>query len=213
MTQTIARRSAAAALLLLVPLPALTTAALLVWWPGPVGRAVFTAGKAAVLLLPLAWHLLVDRGRIRLTPPRRGTFMGLAVGALMAAAVMVLYHLLAPLLDAAALRAKVRLIGLGTRQAFLLGALYWCLVNALLEEYIWRWFIFTRLDRLLPRGGAVFLAALAFLPHHFVAIAAYSTGDGYRIPGEFVVAAARRPFLHRRQPLEISHERISLADG
>ncbi|MFO1069545.1 MAG: methyltransferase domain-containing protein [Geminicoccaceae bacterium] len=71
------------------------------------------------------------------------------------------------------------------------------------------------------RGGPVALAYSRFdaatraavHAEYLDSIAAYRSGDGYRIPGEFVVAAARRPFLHSRRPLETCHERIGLADG
>jgi hypothetical protein len=54
------------------------------------------------------------------------------------------------------------------------------------------------------RGGPVALAYSRFDPatrravhgEYLDSIACYKVGDGYQVPGEFVVAAGRVPYLH-----------------
>ena len=49
-------------------------------------------------------------------------------------------------------------------------AAYLTLLNSLLEEYVWRWFVFRRAEELLSGRRAVVLAALLFTVHHSVAL-------------------------------------------
>ena len=53
-------------------------------------------------------------------------------------------------------------------------AIYICTVNAVLEEYVWRWFVYRKSETLLAKagGGAVVLSALFFTVHHVVALRA-----------------------------------------
>jgi len=43
----------------------------------------------------------------------------------------------------------------------------------MLEEYFWRWFVFTRCEALMHRYAAVVLSAALFTAHHIVALNVY----------------------------------------
>ena len=64
-------------------------------------------------------------------------------------------------------------MGLDSVAIYLLGALYWCTVNSVLEEYVWRWFLFRKCEVLTGGLRAVVLAALLFTVHHFFALIVY----------------------------------------
>jgi membrane protease YdiL (CAAX protease family) len=49
------------------------------------------------------------------------------------------------------------------------------LVNSVLEEYVWRWFVVRQFGRLFPPAGAVTAAALGFTLHHYLALQVYFT--------------------------------------
>jgi membrane protease YdiL (CAAX protease family) len=51
-------------------------------------------------------------------------------------------------------------------------ALYLTLVNSLLEEYVWRWFVFRRCEELTSSRTAVVLSGFFFMIHHSIALAA-----------------------------------------
>ncbi|MEX2607995.1 MAG: CPBP family glutamic-type intramembrane protease [Kiritimatiellia bacterium] len=52
--------------------------------------------------------------------------------------------------------------------------LYWCTVNAVLEEMVWRWFVLRQLQAIVPsRNTAALLAAAAFTLHHLVVVSAW----------------------------------------
>ena len=168
------RRRALVALALLVPAPTLGALTAFVLAPGPIGQAVYAACKLWILVLPLAWLLLVERGRLSLSPlpsGRRGraltegALLGLAFGAVVFGAHALVGE---RWLDPERLREIAGEAGFGTRGAYLAIAVYIALVNALLEEYVWRWFVFRQLERLVRPALAVPLAALFFTLHHIL---------------------------------------------
>jgi membrane protease YdiL (CAAX protease family) len=173
------RRRAALALGLLVPAPTLGTLAAFVAWPGPVGQALYALAKLWIALLPLVWRLRVDRRPLSLSPLLRarllpGLAAGLLLGIAMAGVVFWAFVGLGPhLIDAERLRAIEHQVGLTTVERYLAFSAYIILVNSLLEEYVWRWFVYEKCELLLgPRGGplgAVLLSALCFTLHHAVA--------------------------------------------
>jgi hypothetical protein len=169
------RRRAIVALLLLLPAPSLGTWMALVAAPGPVGSAVFAVSKAWLLLLPLAWLVAVDRRRPSFPrPSARGMPAAIVGGALIGVAIVAGWWFVGRhWIDAGAARETAERAGLGTPERYLLGALYWCTINSLLEEYVWRWFVTTRFEALLPRLAAVLASAAAFSVHHVFGLSAY----------------------------------------
>ena len=59
------------------------------------------------------------------------------------------------------------------RLAYLGLALYWIFINALLEEYVWRWFVVRQCRKLMPPLAAVLVSAVGFTLHHIVATQLY----------------------------------------
>ncbi|OPZ24521.1 MAG: CAAX amino terminal protease self- immunity [Lentisphaerae bacterium ADurb.BinA184] len=164
------------ALALLVPAASLGTAIGLVWGPGtPLGKALFFAGKAWLVMFPAVWWLRVERGRPSLSPPRLGGFRVAALlGVLQSAVVLGVYGLAGgSLVDAGRVQAMVERAGLGDWRVYLAGALYWIAVNSVLEEYVWRWFVFRQCEALAGARAGVALAAGLFTVHHIVALQVY----------------------------------------
>ena len=56
---------------------------------------------------------------------------------------------------------------------YLAFAAYLTLVNSLLEEYVWRWFVQSRCALLMRPTAAIGSAALFFTLHHVIALRAY----------------------------------------
>lgn len=170
------RRRAVWALLLLVPVPSLGTAAGLSWWPGGLGQAIFLAGKVWLVVFPAWWWLKVEGGRWSWSPPRRGGLgVGIVTGLMIAGVILAVYGLVSRWgwIQPAAVSEPVRRAGLADPQVYLAGAVYWVTANSLMEEYVWRWFVFRQCERLAGGRAAVGLAALGFTLHHIVALAAY----------------------------------------
>jgi membrane protease YdiL (CAAX protease family) len=139
------------------------------------GAAITTAAKIWLVGLPLVWSLWIDRARPGLLPLRRdGLGWGVASGVVIAVAILAGYGLVGRhWIDAAAMREIAVGRGLGDPGVYLLGAVYWCAVNALIEELVWRWFVYRQCARLMPPARAVPATALLFTLHHIIALAAY----------------------------------------
>jgi membrane protease YdiL (CAAX protease family) len=169
------RRRALIALLLLAPIPSFGVIMAMVVTPGPVGKTIFTVAKVWLLVFPAAWYLLVEKGRPSWSPPRRG---GLIVGAASGVAVAGIIVVGAWLLGVqnmhlAPLRTEVQEMGLNTALPYLAGAAGWTFVNSLMEEYVYRWFVFRQCEALIKGWAAVIASAAIFTAHHVIAVSQY----------------------------------------
>lgn len=170
------RRKAILALALLVPAPSIGTLSAMVLFPGSIlGTSVFAVSKFWLFAFPVVWTRYVDRERFGLSPARKG---GFAVGVLSGMALSLLiflgyFTLGGGLFDRAFFVGKMQEVGLHSLPVYLGGAAYWILVNSVLEEYVWRWFVYRKCEALMRPSAAVMLAALFFTLHHFIALQAY----------------------------------------
>ena len=173
-----ARRRALLALVLLVPAPSIgvIVAMLVPATEGTaLGKGLFMAAKAWLVLFPAAWWILVERGRPSLSPARKGGFgIGIALGLVISAVIGAGFFLFGSWIDPATVQASARDSGIGTLPMYLGFCALTATVNAVLEEYVWRWFVVRQCDVAL--GGrhfaAVFLSAALFTIHHVFALAA-----------------------------------------
>ena len=189
-------RRATLALLLLVPVPSL--AVVLAHWvvPGPVGQTAFAVAKLWLVVLPAGWWLGVEKGRWSWSPARRGGLgVGLLVGAAMAGVIVGAYLAFGrSWLDPGQVRAMASRAGIGTPVRYLTGAVYWVLLNSLIEQIVWRSFVFRQWERVLDRvrGGralAVLASAACFTVHHTLALAAQA-GPTLVVAGSLAVFLA-----------------------
>ncbi|MCA9291070.1 MAG: CPBP family intramembrane metalloprotease [Phycisphaerales bacterium] len=162
------------ALLLLVPAPSVGT--ILGLWPddpGLFGKIAYFASKVWLVALPTLWWLGVERGRASRSPARRGGFgvaigLGLAISAAILGAFLVVGHWI-PTEDFIATADKN---GIGTPATYFGLMVYIVLFNAVLEEYVWRWFVVHQCETLLARKAAIVASALLFTVHHVFALMA-----------------------------------------
>lgn len=169
------RGRALLALLLVAPVPSLGVLAAMIIARGPVGQAVFLAAKVWLIVIPAAWYLIIEKGTPSWSPPVRG---GLGVGALSGLAIAVciiagtwllgVHHM-----DSAPLLEQIREMGLASPLSYLGGALAWTLINSLMEEYLYRWFIFRQCENLFTDVPAIILSAAIFTIHHIIAVSRY----------------------------------------
>ncbi len=166
------RRRALLALALLVPAPSIGVLAAMWFLPGAVGQAIYGFCKLWLVGFPLVWWLAVDRGRIGWSPLRQG---GLGTGALtglaIAAAIAGGYALFGDrLIDPELMREVVGDVGLLDRSTYLGFALYLTVVNSLLEEYVWRWFVYRKSEVLMGPAVGALATAVFFSTHHALAL-------------------------------------------
>jgi len=137
-----------------------------------LGEVAFAASKVWVFLFPLAWLMLVDRKRPTIPrPAARGMGMACLTGLAIVLAIGGAYLLFGGTwIDAELMREKAHEVGLTSPLIYLGGAAYWITINSLLEEYVWRWFVVTRCETVLPRWSAVVASGLFFTLHHIIAL-------------------------------------------
>jgi membrane protease YdiL (CAAX protease family) len=173
------RRRSLAALLCVVPLPSIGVLASMYVAPGPVGASVWLATKVLFVLAPLAWLMFVERGKPSLSPARQGGFgFGVASGGVLSLAVLAFWHFVGEVwIDGAELRRLADANGIGEHGSYLAIASYTILGNSLIEEYAWRWFVYTQFARLVPPTSAVVASAAAFTAHHTLLLNAQFGGS------------------------------------
>ena len=168
-------RKALLALLLLVPAQSIVTIAFF-WWSDTVaGKIIIVFSKLWLVLLPVIWLKFVDRGPLSWSPSkpggfRTGTILGLAIAAVIFAAYAIALHLGAIHPEKIANRAAQT--GLNHLRVYIGSAIGWITLNSLMEEYVWRWFVFRKFEVLLGGKLAVVTAALAFTAHHVIVLVA-----------------------------------------
>jgi membrane protease YdiL (CAAX protease family) len=171
----VSRRRAVLALALLAPAPSLGIWAAMVAAPGAMGKAVFFIAKLWLLIFPAAWYLLVEKGKPSWSPPLRGGMVAGALSGLILAAAIIIGTWLVDVqhMDLAPLRVAVREMNLASPAAYLAGAAAWTLVNSLVEEYVYRWFVLRQCEALLPSPAAIIASAAIFTIHHVIALNQY----------------------------------------
>ncbi len=175
MLKTRSRSNALIALLLLVSAACLGRVMAL-YVSGSLGQIAFSLCQVGLLTLPLAWFFWVDRGKLSISlPKRRELLAGTVLGLLMFGIILGAYWFFGQhWIDATDVRAKAQQVGISSPTIYFLGALYWTFINSLFEEYIWRWFVYSKCEVLIPGTGAVLLCGLLFTLHHIIALSAYT---------------------------------------
>lgn len=167
------------ALLLLVPAPSLGTAAALYWWPDLTGKVFYGFCKVVLLVLPVVWFFYLERGKLSLSPVKKGgLIVGLISGLVIAVAILGFYALVGKnLINAQLFRDSLYKVGFDSKALFIGTAIYVIIINAALEEYVWRWFVFRQCEKLMPGLLAIFASAVLFTIHHIVALRSYVDWD------------------------------------
>jgi membrane protease YdiL (CAAX protease family) len=163
-------------LLLLVPAPSIGVLSAMILWPDTAfGTAVFSVCKVWLLLFPVVWHLAADRQRPSWSRPEKGGFVwGIGSGVAISLLIFVVWMIIGPqLLDFQLMRSQISAIGLNDPLRYTSGALYWILINSVLEEYVWRWFVVSKSVAAFGRRTGIVAAAGFFTLHHVIALAVF----------------------------------------
>ncbi|MHC4160253.1 MAG: CPBP family intramembrane glutamic endopeptidase [Planctomycetota bacterium] len=170
------KKSSLLALLLLVPAPTIGIVAAMVIAPNNVfGSSVFFASKVWILLIPVFWLVVIDKQKLSFSRPTHGGFSVAAVlGVLISIIILVTYSTAGKILiEPQVVKQMAVRIGLADPYIYLAGAAYWILVNSVLEEYVWRWFVVRQCRVFMPPWAAIVVSAICFTLHHIIAMQFY----------------------------------------
>ena len=144
--------------------------------PGVIGQLVLVLGQIWLFFLPIIWFLKIEHQSIKILKPQRfDVITGLIIDLLMFVVILTVYWLfIRHWIDTDIVRPKIQAIIKINPRKFIFGALYFTLINALIEEYFWRWFIYLRCEELVSSKIAVVITALFFTLHHTIGLAAFT---------------------------------------
>jgi uncharacterized protein len=172
------RKQALLALILFVPAGSICVLTALYIAPGSWVQTLSNLCQVWLLVFPIAWSVLVDRSKLRFSRPKyREVLAGTIWGILMFAVILGVYKLFGQhSIDPVIAKEKAQQLGIKNPHIFLIVEAYFVLVNSLIEEFTWRWFVFNKCQILIPGTAAIFLSSLFFTLHHIFVLAAYTTG-------------------------------------
>lgn len=166
------------ALLLLVPAPSIGVLAAMIVFPDSTqGRTIFTASKLWLFVFPVLWLKFVEHGRFSISPPKNGGWLAALFSGIVFGLLVIFGYLGfgSSMFDRSLFTSRLMEIGLGSWPIYAAGAAYWILVNSVLEEYVWRWFVYEKCEALVRPRLAVVLSALFFTLHHYIALQVFLT--------------------------------------
>ncbi len=168
------RKSALIALLLLIPAPSIGTYASMMLDLGTLGQIIYALSKIWIVLLPLIWIFLIDKQPISFSKPKKGGFITATIlGIIISILILIIYRFFSSnLIDENMLLKTIRKNQLDIPWRFVGLSIYLITINSLLEEFVWRWFVFRKCETLLPGPLAVLASAALFTLHHIIALRA-----------------------------------------
>ena len=174
------RRRTLGLLILVILAPSLGTLAALWWWPGAFGSAIYGFCKLVLYGVPavVAWRTITRAQLVRglqagICPG--AILWGIGSGLLIGAVILAgWFGFVRGQLDLTALREVVKANGLDQPVRYWAMAIWLSIGNALLEEFVFRWFVDSRLKQLgIWIGLAIPISALIFTAHHVLVLMAY----------------------------------------
>ena len=157
--------------------------------PNSIGKVIFSASKILILFLPILWVRYIDKKTVQISKPKPqelwwGVISGLLIFIIIVGAYQLFGH---NWIDNSLAQEKATTVGITKPYIYFAGVVYWSFGNSLIEEYIWRWFIYLKLEKLMPKVTAIFVCALLFTLHHIIALTAYTPDIRIVIIGSFGV--------------------------
>jgi len=139
---------------------------------GIISQIAYFISKIWLLIIPLIWYLKVDGGKLSFSKPKHGGYtMAIGLGLGMSALIFGAWFILGGLIDGDLLKDAVEPVGLLDVRLYIGGVIYWTVLNSLLEEYVFRWFLVVKSEALVGTGTpAILLSAFIFVIHHTFAL-------------------------------------------
>lgn len=162
------------ALLLIVPVSSIGALASTIVAPGAVGQGIAVCCGIWMLIFPVAWQISIDRQRLHLNKSLAGLAVGIILGGAMFTTILGSYWFVGKYwLDLADIRSRVSQMGMNIPLMVLGFGTFQTLVNSLIEEYVWRWFVYRHCAVLFTQSQAIWMSAGFFTLHHIILMAAY----------------------------------------
>jgi len=139
---------------------------------GILSQIAYVISKLWLVVIPLIWYLKIDKGQLSLSKPKQGGYaVAVGLGSGMSALILLTWFMVGDKIDGSLLRDAVEPVGLLDVRLYIGGVIYWTVLNSLLEEYVFRWFLVVKSEALVGTGApAILLSAFIFVIHHTFAL-------------------------------------------
>ena len=139
---------------------------------GILSQIAYVISKLWLVVIPLIWYLKIDKGQLSLSKPKQGGYaVAVGLGSGMSALILLTWFMVGDKIDGSLLRDAVEPVGLLDVRLYIGGVIYWTVLNSLLEEYVFRWFLVVKSEALVGTGTpAILLSAFIFVIHHTFAL-------------------------------------------
>lgn len=175
------------ALLLIVPISSIGALTSTIVAPGVVGQGIAVCCGIWMLIFPLAWHVSIDRQRLQFNKSLDGLAAGTILGVAMFGTILGSYWFMGRYwLDITDIRSRVSEMGMNIPLMVFGFGTFQTLVNSLIEEYVWRWFVYRHCALLFTKSQAIWISAGFFTLHHIILMVAYC--DDWRLVAVGAVA-------------------------
>jgi len=160
------------ALLLIIPLPTLSILYSLEISQGWSGNFVFLLSKIFMIAIPVYWYFKLEKKEFSWSPVKNKNdlWTGFGFGIGMSAVIGLAWLIFGQYIDQSALKELLEGNGLTNPLVYLGVTMYWIFGNSLLEEFVFRWFIFEKFEASMGSKYALYLSAAAFTLHHSIAM-------------------------------------------
>jgi uncharacterized protein len=206
------------ALLLIVPITSIGALFSTVIAPGTIGQGIAICCGIWLVIFPLWWQIVVERQQLRWSLSLDGWLVGSILGLLMFSAILASYWFAGRYwLNIPDIRARVSQMDMNIPLMVFGFGTFQTLVNSLIEEYVWRWFVFRHCARLWTQTRAVWISAGFFTLHHIILLVAYCDDWRLVVVGSIAVFVAGvlwarcAKIYHSLLPSYLSHLAADLA--
>ena len=144
--------------------------------PGIVGQSIAICCGMWMVIFPIYWQRVIERQPLEfnLTKSGSGLGVGIILGLGMFGIIFGSYYTIGQhWLDIADIRARVDRMQINVPMMVFGFGTFQTLINSLIEEYVWRWFVYQKCEVLVGKRVAVWLCAFFFTLHHIILLIAY----------------------------------------
>jgi uncharacterized protein len=157
------------ALLLIVPITSIGALCSTVIFPGAIGQGIAICGGIWLLVFPILWQVSIERQPLKLRYALDGWLIGVILGVIMFGVILGSYWFAGRYwLNIPDIRARVSQMGMNIPLMVFGFGTFQTLVNSLIEEYVWRWFVYYHCARLWTQRLAIWISAGFFTLHHII---------------------------------------------
>jgi uncharacterized protein len=182
-TNLVSRNQSIVALLLIVPMSSIGAIFSTFLAPGAIGQRIAIGCGIWMLIFPILWHRFIDSPTERLCQGQQlrlrlskhdGLLVGIMLGIIMFGLIFGGYWFGGRYwLNTPDIRARASQMGMNIPLMIFGFGTFQTLVNSLIEEYVWRWFVYRHCQLIWSKTWAIFISAGFFTIHHIILMTAY----------------------------------------